>query len=136
MNPIVTPAMFAIMRKALGLGVFQKRPTSNNVVLESRGGDADHNLVEKMIDMELLERVQRVGPAGEEWHIIVSDEGMRLAVDDMANYHAMADIVKEDFAKEHFAKLGSKRKPYIANAQRINDEVMARLAKIKADKAD
>lgn len=133
MNPIVTPAMFSIMRNALGLGVFHKRPTSNNVVPKARGGSADESLIEQMIDMELLTRTERTGPGGREYHIMVTNEGTRLAVDDMAKYHAMADVVKEEFAKEHFAKLGSKRKPYIADGRRIHDEVIRRMAEIEAE---
>lgn len=133
MNPIVTPAMFAILRDALGLGVFHKRPTKNNVVPKARGGSADEALIEQMIDMELLTRTERTGPGGREYHIIATDEGTRLAVDDMAKYHVMADVVKEEFAKEHFAKLGSKRKPYIADGRRIHDEVLRRMAEIEGE---
>lgn len=132
MNPIVTPAMFDILRNALGLGVFQKRPGRNHVVLAGRGGSADVDLVEQMIDMELLARRTGYGPGGTESHVIVTDEGARLAVDDMARYHEMADTVKEEFAKDHFAKLGSKRKPYIADGMRIHDEVLRRMAEIDA----
>lgn len=132
-NPIVTPEMFDIMRQALGLGVFQKRPACNSAILKGGMNGAVPELIDKMLDMELLERVQRVGPSGEEWHIIVSNEGMRLTVDDMARYHAMADQVKEDFAKEHFSKLGSKRKPYIPSGHRIHDEVLRRMAEIEAE---
>lgn len=132
-NPIVTPAMFGIMRNALGLGVFHKRPTTNNVIPKARGGSADDALTEQMIDMELLTRVERVGMGGKEYHVMVTDEGTRLTVDDMAKYHAMADQVKEELAKEHFAKLGSKRKPYIPDGRRIHDEVIRRIAEIEAE---
>lgn len=81
-NPIVTPEMFAIMRKALGLGPWQNTPDRNHVIPDYRGKDDE--LIEKMIDMELLETRILVGQSRERY-IMVTEEGKRLCVEDHNN---------------------------------------------------
>lgn len=134
MNPIVTPAMFAIMRDALGLGPFNKRPTRNNIVLASRGGQADPKIVDQMIDMELLSKVERAGPGGREFHIMVTGEGMRLTVDAQHQYNVLADAIQAEHKQEHESEFGiSKKHPFIANGQRIHAEAIRRMAEIEGE---
>jgi len=82
-NQIVTPEMFKIMRNALGLGPWQKKPDRNHVVPDYRGKD-DAN-IQALLDMELLETRQLVGPTGSHTAYVVSNEGRRLVMDAQAH---------------------------------------------------